>query len=327
MFKAWLVTKTDTSYNSAFVELNESDLPEGDVTVRVTNSSMNYKDALALTGKASVVRRFPMIPGIDLAGIVEKSGSPEFHPGEKVILNGWNVGETHWGGFSEMARVKAEWLIKLPSAFTLFQTMAIGTAGYSAMLAVLALEKFGIDPSKGEILVTGASGGVGGFAITLLSKLGYHVVASTGRLEESAYLKNLGAKEVVDRAQFSGPGKALGKERWAGAVDSAGSHTLANVCATLKSGGAVASLGMAQGIDFPATVAPFIIRGVTLIGIDSVCCPIPQRMIAWKRLATDLDLEKIAQITQTRPLIAAKDTAQEVVAGHIRGRVVINVGE
>jgi acrylyl-CoA reductase (NADPH) len=325
MFKAWLVSNSGDQYTAALTELDESQLPIGDVTIRIANSALNYKDALALTGKAPVVRRFPMVPGVDLAGIVEQSSSAKFNPGDKVILNGWEIGEVHWGGLSEVARVKSEWLIKLPAPLTLSQAMAIGTAGYTAMLAIMALESFGLTPERGEVLLTGASGGVGGFAVNLLAKLGYDVVASTGRVQESAYLKSLGAKEVIDRAQFSGPGKALGKERWAGAIDSVGSHTLANVCATLKRGAAVASCGMAQGIDFPATVAPFIIRGVTLIGIDSVLCPMTERLIAWDRLVHTLDINKISEITHSRPLSEAMSTAEEILAGKIRGRVVLDV--
>lgn len=324
MFHAWFISKVNTESIVEFTELDESQLPEGDVTVRVLNSAMNYKDALALTGKAPVVRRFPIVPGIDLAGVVEASENPEFRPGDKVIVDGWEIGEVHWGGLSERARVRSEWLIKLPEPFTLAQAMAIGTAGYTAMLAILALERCGITPDSGEVLVTGANGGVGGFAISLLAKLGYSVIASTGRLGEGEYLKSLGAKEVVDRSQFSGPGKALGKERWAAAIDNVGSHTLANVCATLKRGGVVAACGMAQGIDFPGTVAPFIVRGVTLVGIDSVLCPRPQRLLAWERLKRDLDLTLIERIAHHRPLAEALDTARDVLAGNIRGRVVID---
>ena len=325
MFKAWLVTKADKQQTAALTQLDEGQLPEGDVTVRIENSSINYKDALALTGKAPIIRRFPMIPGIDLGGIVEQSTSHNYHPGDKVIVNGWEIGEVHWGGLSELARLRSEWLIKLPEPLTLFDAMALGTAGYTAMLAVMALEKFGVGPEKGEILVTGAGGGVGGFAISFLAKLGYDVVASTGRLQESAYLKSLGAKEVIDRAQFSGPGKALGKERWAGAIENVGSHTLANVCATLKRGAAVACCGNAQGIDFPGTVAPFILRGVTLIGIDSDLCPMPTRLIAWDRIAHTVDKKTLSEITQSRPLSEAMSTAEEVLAGRIRGRVVIDI--
>jgi len=326
MFKAWLVTNDESGYKADFRELNEERLPDDDVTVRVSQSSMNYKDALALTGRAPVVRKFPMVPGIDLGGVVETSSNPAFKAGDEVILNGRGLGEDHWGGFSELACVKSEWLIHRPKAFTLAQCMALGTAGYSAMLAVLALEKNGLTPSSGQILVTGASGGVGGFSIALLSTLGYEVVASTGRLEETPYLKSLGATEVIDRAQFSGPGEALGKERWAGAIDNAGSHTLANVCSTLKSGGVVAACGMAQGIDFPASVAPFIVRGVTLAGIDSVTCPMTQRLAAWERLAIDMKPKYITMIAgQHRPLSEALNTAKDILGGRIRGRVIIDI--
>ena len=266
-----------------------------------------------------------MVPGVDLAGIVEQSRDDNYQPGDKVIVNGWEIGEVHWGGLAELARLRPEWLMRLPEPLTFFDAMAIGTAGYTAMLAVMALEKFGVNPDKGEILVTGASGGVGGFAISFLAKLGYHVVASTGRLQESAYLKSLGATEVIDRAQFSAPGKALGKERWAGAIDNVGSHTLTNVCATIKRGGAVACCGNAQGIDFTGTVAPFILRGVTLIGIDSNLCPMPVRLIAWDRIASTVDKKAISEITQTRPLSEAMTAAEEVLAGKIRGRVVIDI--
>lgn len=325
MFNAWLVTKIDSRYQAALTQLDEDQLPNGDVTVRIVNSTINYKDALALTGKAPVVRRFPMVPGVDFAGIVEQSESSDFRPGDSVILNGWEVGEIHWGGLSELARVKSEWLLGLPSPFTLSQTMTIGTAGFTAMLAIQALEMYGIMPDCGKVLVTGATGGVGSCAVSLLSDLGYTVVASTGRLQEGAYLKSLGAKEVIDRAQFSIPGKPLGKELWAGAIDSVGSHTLANVCATLRRGAAVAACGMAQGIDFPGSIAPLILRGIAVLGIDSVLCPKQKRLIAWKRLVQALDLQKLARITQHRPLSQAMSSAEEILAGKIRGRIVIDV--
>jgi len=325
MFNAWFITKTGNDSRASLLQMKEEELPEEAVTVRVSHSAINYKDALALTGTAPIVRRFPMIPGSDLAGIVEASSSPLFEVGDKVVLNGWELGETHWGGLSELARVKAEWLIKLPDQFTFAQSMAIGTAGYTAMLAILSLEKQGVVPDTGEILVTGANGGVGGFAIALLAKLGYHVVASTGRPEESDYLKALGAQEIVDRAQFSSPGKALAKERWAAAIDNVGSHTLANVCASLRRGGVVAACGMAQGIDFPGTVAPFIIRGITLVGVDSVLCPMPQRLVAWSRLAKDLDPTVLERIATQRPFSSAMNIARELLAGRIRGRIVIDV--
>lgn len=325
MFKAWLITNDEKGCKATFTTLDAADLPDEDVLIKVHHSSMNYKDGLALTGKAPVVRKFPMVPGIDLAGVVEQSRNPAFKRGDEVILNGYGLGEQFWGGYAEYARVKPEWIVHRPKRFSLAQCMAIGTAGYSAMLAVLALEQHGIKNGSGDILVTGASGGVGGFSIALLSKLGYNVIACTGRLEETDYLKELGASEVIDRAQFAGPGKALGKERWAGAIDNAGSHTLANVCATLQSRGVVAACGMAQGIDFPATVAPFIVRGVTLVGIDSVMCPMPQRLLAWQRLSEDLNIDVLSTIAHHRPLTDALNTATDILDGRIRGRVVIDV--
>ncbi|MFO1206149.1 MAG: MDR family oxidoreductase, partial [Burkholderiales bacterium] len=281
MFKAILITQTDSTREAKVTDIDEAQLPEGDVTVRVAYSTLNYKDGLALTGKAPVVRKYPMVPGIDYAGTVEASSHPEWKPGDQVVLNGWGVGEGYWGGLAQKARVRGDWLVPLPAAFTPKQAMSIGTAGYTAMLCVMALEKHGLKPADGEILVTGAGGGVGSVAVAVLAQLGFTVVASTGRTQEAEYLKSLGAAEIVDRAQFSAPGKPLQKERWAGAVDAVGSHTLANVCATTKYRGAVAACGLAQGMDFPATVAPFILRGVTLYGVDSVMCPKPERIEAW----------------------------------------------
>ena len=327
MFKGWLIKRDENGYGATFTALDEAQLPNEDVLIKVHHSSMNYKDGLALTGKAPIVRKFPMVPGIDLAGVVEESRSPDFKIGDEVILNGYGLGEQFWGGYAEYARVKPEWIIRRPERFSLAQCMAIGTAGYSAMLAVLALEQHGITSGSGDILVTGASGGVGGYSIALLAKLGYNVVAATGRLEETAYLKSLGAREVIDRAQFAGPGKALGRERWAGAIDNAGSHTLANICATMQSRGVVAACGMAQGIDLPATVAPFIVRGVTLVGIDSVTCPMAQRLVAWRRLSDDLNIEVLTTIAHRRPLAEALNTATEILSGRIRGRVVIDVAK
>jgi acrylyl-CoA reductase (NADPH) len=324
MFKAWLITN-ENGYKASFTDLDEAQLPNEDVLIKVHHSSMNYKDGLALTGKAPVVRKFPIVPGIDLAGVVEASRTPAFKRGDEVILNGYGLGEQFWGGYAEYARVKPEWIVHRPERFSLAQCMAIGTAGYSAMLAVLTLEQHGITGGSGDILVTGASGGVGGFSIALLSRLGYNVVASTGRLDETAYLKRLGASEVIDRAQFASPGKALGKERWAGAIDNVGSHTLANVCATVRSRGVVAACGMAQGIDFPATVAPFIVRGVTLVGIDSVMCPMPQRLLAWQRLSDDLDIEVLSMLAHHRPLADALNTATDILDARIRGRVILDV--
>jgi acrylyl-CoA reductase (NADPH) len=326
MFRAILITKTDAGQSAQVTELDEGQLPDGDVTVRVEYSTINYKDGLAITGKGPVVRKFPMVPGIDLAGTVEASGDPEWKPGQGVLLNGWGVGEAQWGGLAQKARVKGAWLVALPAPLTARQAMAIGTAGYTAMLSVLALERHGLRPGDGPVLVTGASGGVGSVAVTLLAKLGHEVVASTGRPEEADYLRSLGAAEVIDRATLSAPGKPLGRERWAGAVDSVGSHTLANVCATTRYRGAVAACGLAQGMDFPGTVAPFILRGVTLYGIDSVMAPRPLRIEAWSRLARDLDPAKLETITREIPLAQAIPAASEILAGKVRGRLVVDVG-
>ena len=326
MFKAILITKDDTSgYKAALQQVDEAVLPEGDVTVRVEWSTLNYKDGLAITGKSPVVRRFPMVPGIDFAGTVTASSNPAWKVGDQVVLNGWGVGETHCGGLGEVARVKGDWLVALPQGISARQAMAIGTAGYTAMLCVMALEKHGVKPENGEILVTGANGGVGGVAIALLAKLGYTVVASTGRMEEAEHLKALGATTVIDRAELSAPGKAIGKERWAGVVDAVGSHTLANACATTKYGGAVAACGLAGGMDFPSTVAPFILRGVTLYGIDSVMAPMALRQQAWARLAKDLDMAKLDSITNEIGMDAVIPTAAALLEGEVRGRVVVNV--
>jgi acrylyl-CoA reductase (NADPH) len=326
MFKAILITKDDTSgYKAALQQVDDSVLPEGDVTVRVEWSTLNYKDGLAITGKSPVVRRFPMVPGIDFAGTVTESSSTAWKVGDQVVLNGWGVGETHCGGLSEVARVKGDWLVALPKGISARQAMAIGTAGYTAMLCVMALEKHGVKPENGEILVTGANGGVGGVAIALLAKLGYNVVASTGRMEEAEHLKALGATTVIDRAELSAPGKAIGKERWAGVVDAVGSHTLANACATTKYGGAVAACGLAGGMDFPATVAPFILRGVTLYGIDSVMASMALRQQAWARLAKDLDMTKLDSITKEIGMDAVVTTAAALLEGKVRGRVVVSV--
>ena len=325
MFKAVLIEKDDAGYRAAVKELDEASLPEGDVTVAVQYSTLNYKDGLAITGKGPVVRKFPMVPGIDLVGTVEHSSNPEYKVGDAVVLNGWGVGEGHWGGLAQKARLKGDWLVPLPKGFTPKQAMAIGTAGYTAMLCVMALERHGVTPDKGEVLVTGANGGVGSVAVAILAKLGYTVVASTGRAAEAEYLKTLGAAEIVDRAQFSEPGRPLGKERWAGAVDSVGSHTLANVCATTRYRGAVAACGLAQGMDLPASVAPFILRGVTLAGVDSVMCPRPDRLEAWSRLARDLDPALLELITHEISLSEAIPTAAELMAGKVRGRVVVDV--
>jgi len=325
MFKGILLNKTDTGVDAKVTDINEADLPEGDVTVRVEYSTINYKDGLAITAKAPVVRKYPMVPGIDLAGVVESSQSPQWKAGDKVILNGWGVGEGHWGGLAQKARLKGDWLVPLPIAFTTRQAAAIGTAGYTAMLCLLGLEKHGVKPDKGDILVTGAAGGVGSVAIALLAKRGYSVVASTGRMNEAEYLKSLGAAEVIDRAQFSNPGKPLAKERWAGAVDTVGSHTLVNVCASTKYLGVVTACGLAQGMDFPATVAPFILRAVTLVGIDSVLAPKEARMQAWSRLAADLDPNKLDAMTTEITLSQAIEKAPQILAGKVRGRLVVNM--
>lgn len=306
--------------------MDRADLPDGDVTVRVEWSTINYKDALAITGKAPVVRRFPMVPGIDFAGTVLESRHPAWQAGDRVLLNGWGVGEGHWGGLAGMARVHGDWLVRIPDRFTARQAMAIGTAGYTAMLCVLALERHGIVPDTGEILVTGASGGVGSMAIALLARLGYRVAASTGKPAEADYLRMLGAQEVMDRAVLSAPGKPLAKERWAGVVDSVGSHTLANACAATRYGGAVAACGLAGGMDFPATVAPFILRGVTLYGIDSVMAPQSLRQHAWERLEHDLDVLKLESATTEITLVDVPKYAKDLLDGAVRGRIVVRIG-
>ncbi|GAB2687021.1 acrylyl-CoA reductase (NADPH) [Aliiglaciecola aliphaticivorans] len=325
MFQGILINKDDNGYQVELKELDDSILPEGDVTVKVTHSTLNYKDGLAITGKSPVVRKFPMVPGIDLAGVVEHSDTDKFKVGDKVLLNGFGVGEVHCGGLAQKARLKSEWLIPLPDAFTASQAMAIGTAGYTAMLCVIALEKNGVTPDKGPVLVTGANGGVGSFAISLLAKLGYQVVASTGRPEQAEYLKKLGASEIIDRATLSEAGRPLGKEQWAGAVDSVGSHTLANICAGLKYGGTVAACGLAQGMDFPASVAPFILRGITLAGIDSVMRPLEDRIEAWQRLGELLDPTSFDDIANNITLNEVVSTAEELLKGNVRGRVVVTL--
>ncbi|MDO6692333.1 MDR family oxidoreductase [Aliiglaciecola sp. 3_MG-2023] len=325
MFQGILINKDDNGYQVELKELDDSILPEGDVTVKVTHSTLNYKDGLAITGKSPVVRKFPMVPGIDLAGVVEHSDTDKFKVGDKVLLNGFGVGEVHCGGLAQKARLKSEWLIPLPDAFTASQAMAIGTAGYTAMLCVIALEKNGVTPDKGPVLVTGANGGVGSFAISLLAKLGYQVVASTGRPEQAEYLEKLGASEIIDRATLSEAGRPLGKEQWAGAVDSVGSHTLANICAGLKYGGTVAACGLAQGMDFPASVAPFILRGITLAGIDSVMRPLEDRIEAWQRLGELLDPTSFDDIANNITLNEVVSTAEELLKGNVRGRVVVTL--
>jgi acrylyl-CoA reductase (NADPH) len=324
MFKAVLIERDERPYRATFKTLDEGQLPAGDVTVSVEYSTLNYKDALAVTGKAPVVRQFPMVPGIDLAGSVAASENPAYGIGDRVLLNGWGVGEHHWGGLAQVARVKGEWLIPLPAAFSARQSMAIGTAGYTAMLCVIALERHGVAPGSGEILVTGAAGGVGSVAIAVLAKLGFRVVAVTGRPAEADFLKRLGAAEILDRALLASPGKPLGKERWAGAIDVVGSHTLVNVCASMRYRGVVAACGLAGGLDFPATVAPFILRGVTLAGVDSVMCPRTDRLEAWRRLSQDLDIDKLEFLTQEAGLSQVIDYAAGLLEGRIRGRVVVD---
>ena len=325
MFKAIVIDKDEAGYRAGIKELDDSALPAGDVTVRIAYSTVNYKDGLAITGKAPVVRKFPLHAGIDFAGTVEASDDTRYKPGDAVLLNGFGVGETHSGGLAQKARVKADWLVPLPAGLTARQAMAIGTAGYTAMLCVMALEKHGVQPGSGDVLVTGASGGVGTVAIALLSKLGHRVVASTGRLNEAEFLNSLGAAEVISRDEFSAPGKPLGKERWVGVVDTVGSHTLANACATTRYGGTVAACGLAQGMDLPGSVAPFILRGVTLAGIDSVMAPMALRRAAWDRLARDLDLAKLEALTQEVTLAGALQVGPDILAGRVRGRVVVDV--
>jgi acrylyl-CoA reductase (NADPH) len=324
-YQALQIEKDDAGYRCNLKSLDDSALPEGDLTVQVDYSTINYKDGLAITGKSPVVRKFPLTPGIDLSGTVTESQHPLFKAGDLVVLNGWGVGESHSGGLAQKARLKGDWLVKLPAAFTPRQAMAIGTAGYTAMLCVMALQKHGVTPDRGDILVTGAGGGVGSVAIALLAKLGYRVVASTGRLQEADYLRQLGAADVIDRAELSAPGKPLTKERWAGVVDTVGSHTLANACASTKYGGVVTACGLAQGMDFPSSVAPFILRGVTLAGIDSVMAPRAVREAAWARLAQDLDTAQLERMTREVGLAEAIGLGSEILAGQVRGRVVVNV--
>jgi acrylyl-CoA reductase (NADPH) len=325
MFNAILIERDPPPYRASLKKLEESQLPAGDVSVRVEYSTLNYKDALAITGKGPVVRQFPLVPGIDFAGTVDESSNPGFKRGDKVLLNGWGVGEAHWGGLAQLARVKADWLIPLPGALTTRQAMAVGTAGYTAMLCVMALERHGVTPVDGEILVTGAAGGVGSIAVALLSKLGFRVVAMTGRPAESGFLTELGAAEIMDRAAYAGAGRPLAKERWAGAIDVVGSHTLANVCASLRYGGVVAACGLAGGMDFPGTVAPFILRGIALAGIDSVMRPRPDRVEAWRRLSRDLELNKLELLTVEISLAQALERAATILEGQVRGRIVVDV--
>lgn len=326
MFEGLLLNKADDGTTTAAVtEIDEAQLPEGEVLVDVAFSTVNYKDALAITGKSPVVRKFPMVPGIDFAGTVAESGDARFKPGAAVLLNGWGVGEAHWGGLARKARVKADWLVPIPAGLDARQSMAIGTAGYTAMLCVMALQDRGAAPAGGPVLVTGANGGVGSIAIALLAKLGFEVHASTGRTAEAAHLQRLGATEIIDRATLSAPGKPLQKERWAAAVDSVGSHTLANVCGSLRYGGTVAACGLAQGMDLPGSVAPFILRGVTLAGVDSVYAPQPRRLVAWGRLANELPKDLLDANTETIGLGAVAELAPRLLAGQVRGRVVVDV--
>jgi acrylyl-CoA reductase (NADPH) len=325
-FKALLASKGPQGQSITWQEIGQADLMEGNVLVRVSHSTVNYKDGLAVTGKAPVIRRWPMIPGIDFAGQVISSSHADFKAGDAVVLNGWGVGETHFGGYAQMARVNGDWLVPLPQQFSAAESMAIGTAGYTAMLCVLALERHGVTPKSGPVLVTGAAGGVGSVAVALLAGLGYQVTGATGRPAEADYLKGLGAAEIIDRTEFAKPARPLNKERWAGAVDVVGSHTLANVLSMTKYGGAVAACGLAGGMDLATSVAPFILRGVTLAGIDSVMAPKPQRLEAWARLARDLDKTKLAAMTVTRPASDVVALAPDILAGKVRGRLVLELG-
>jgi acrylyl-CoA reductase (NADPH) len=325
-FKAIVVEKAEKGQSVSLTEFDEAGLMDGDVTVRIGWSTINYKDGLAITGKAPVVRRFPMIPGIDFAGEVESSLHPDWKPGDKVILNGWGTGETHLGAYAEKARVNGQWLVRLPQNLTPREAMATGTAGYTAMLAVMALERHGVTPAQGPVVVTGAAGGVGSVAIAILAKLGFQVIASTGRREEAEYLKLLGASEIIDRSELSASGRPLGKERWAGGIDSVGSTTLANMISMTKYGGAVAACGLAGGMDLPGSVAPFILRGVSLLGIDSVMCPLALRKQAWQRLAADLDRGKLEAMTREIGLSEVIETAGTILEGRVRGRIVVKIG-
>src|SRR5690349_4357629 len=325
-FKAIVIDKTTTGQNAALKNFDESELMEGDVTFRPEWSTVNYKDGLAVTGKSPVVRRFPMIAGIDGAGTVEASSHPDWKPGDKVVLNGWGCGETHLGCYAHKARVKGDWLVPLPAGMSARDAMAVGTAGYTAMLTVMALERHGVTADRGPVLVTGASGGVGSVAITLLGRLGYHVVASTGRPQETPYLRDLGAAEVIDRAELTATPRPLAKERWAGGIDSVGSGTLANMLSMSRYGGAVAACGLAGGMDLPASVAPFILRGVALVGVDSVMCPQKTRREAWRRLGTDLDRQKLAQISGEVDLSGVIEAGRRILEGQVRGRLMVKIG-
>ena len=325
-FPAIVIEKNEVGQSVALKDFDEKDLMDGDVTVRVEYSTINYKDGLAITGKAPVVRRFPMIAGVDLAGTVETSSHPDWKPGDKVICNGWGLGETHLGAYAQKARVKGDWLVRLPASMTTREAMAIGTAGYTAMLCVMALQQAGVTQDKGPVIVTGAAGGVGSVAVALLARQGYSVTASTGRMQEADYLKGLGATEVIERGELTGPVRPLGKERWAGGIDSVGSTTLANVLSMTRYGGAVAACGLAGGMDLPTSVAPFILRGVSLLGIDSVMAPSARRIDAWKGLENRLDRQKLAAMTTEIPLSEVISTAPNILAGGVRGRIVVNIG-
>jgi len=324
-FEAVVIEKVDAGQTVRLTDFDDKDLMDGDVTVAVEYSTINYKDGLAITGKSPVVRRFPMIAGVDFAGTVEQSSHPAWKPGDQVVLNGWGLGETHLGAYAHKARVKGDWLVRLPVSMSARAAMAIGTAGYTAMLSVLALERGGITPGRGSIIVTGAAGGVGSVAIALLSKLGYHVVASTGRSSEADYLKRLGAAEIIERKELAGTPRALGKERWAGAIDAVGSTTLANVLSMTRYGGVVTACGLAGGMDLPTSVAPFILRGVSLVGIDSVMCPLALRQEAWRRLETDLDRGKIESMISEISLADVIEAAPRILAGEVRGRIVVKI--
>jgi acrylyl-CoA reductase (NADPH) len=325
MFSAIVIAKAEAGQTVQVAQVDESQLPEADVSIDVEYSTLNYKDGLAITGRAPVVRKFPMVPGIDLAGVVQHSSHADWKAGDRVVLNGWGVGETHWGGLAQKARVNGDWLVPLPAAFNSRQAMTIGTAGYTASLCVEALVSHGVKPEQGEVLVTGATGGVGSIAIALLAKAGFRPVAATGKAAEADYLQQLGASGVIDRAELSAAGKPMQKERWAGVIDSVGSHTLANACAQTRYGGSVAACGLAQGLDFPASVAPFILRGVSLLGIDSVMAPKARRLTAWNRLARDLDARALDVIATEVGLLGAIDSAAQLMDGKVRGRIVVNV--
>ncbi len=325
-FRAIVIDKPEAGQTARLTEFDDKHLMDGDVTVRVEYSTVNYKDGLAITGKAPVVRRFPMIAGVDLAGTVESSTHPNWKPGDKVILNGWGLGETHLGAYAEKARVKGDWLVRLPASMTTRDAMAIGTAGYTAMLAVMALERAGLEPSRGPMIVTGAAGGLGSVATALLAELDYHVIASTGRIEDADYLQGLGAAEVIERKELTGPPRPLGKERWAGGIDVVGSTTLANVLSMTRYGGAVAACGLAGGMDLPTSVAPFILRGVSLLGINSVMCPLPLRQEAWRRIETDLDPAIVETMTNEIGLDEVIAAGHSILEGRVRGRIVVKIG-